>query len=81
MPQRNKRAAVGRTQERRAPASTLDGWSHKEANKNGMLPRSYHPSTMNEYVFVGLVTIAIALFAMGVMDILAVAITALGNLL
>jgi hypothetical protein len=36
---------------------------------------------MNEYVFVGLVTIAIALFAMGVMDILAVAITALGNLL
>jgi hypothetical protein len=36
---------------------------------------------MNEYAFVGLVTIAITLFAMGVMDILAVAITALSNLL
>jgi hypothetical protein len=36
---------------------------------------------MNEYVFVGLVTIAITFFAMGVMDILAVAITTLGNLL
>jgi hypothetical protein len=36
---------------------------------------------MNEYAFVGLVTIAITLFTMGVMDILAVAITALGNLL
>jgi hypothetical protein len=37
-------------------------------------------NTLNEYVFVGLVTIAITLFAMGVMDILAVAIAALGNL-
>jgi hypothetical protein len=36
---------------------------------------------MNEYAFVAVVTIAISLFAMGVMDILAVAITALSNLL
>jgi hypothetical protein len=36
---------------------------------------------MNEYVFVGLVTIAIALLAMGVMDVLAVAITTLSNFL
>jgi hypothetical protein len=36
---------------------------------------------MDDYAFAGLVTIAVALFAMGIMDILAVIITTLSNML
>jgi len=36
---------------------------------------------MDDYVFAGLVTIAVTLLAMGVMDILAVLITTLSNML
>jgi hypothetical protein len=61
--------------------------AHKEANGKFDNKPVYVTSPfcrlarMNEYVFVGLVTIAITLFAMGVMNILAVGITALNNLL
>lgn len=36
---------------------------------------------MDDYVFAGLVTIAVTLFAMGVMDVLAVMITTLSTML
>jgi hypothetical protein len=36
---------------------------------------------MDEYVFAGLATIAVTLLAMGVMDVLAVIITTLSNMM
>jgi hypothetical protein len=39
------------------------------------------PYRMDEYVFAGLATIAVALLAMGVMDVLAVIITTLSNMM
>jgi hypothetical protein len=51
------------------------------ASKRKMDLPEGHLRTMNEFVFVGLVTIAITLLAMGVMDVLAVAITTLSNFL
>ena len=54
----------------------LDGWGHNDANTK----RSKRPR-MDDYVFAGLVTIAVTLLAMGVMDILAVMITTLSNTL
>lgn len=42
------------------------------------LPRPYR---MDEYVFAGLATIAVTLLAMGVMDVLAVIITTLSNMM
>jgi hypothetical protein len=55
----------------------LDGRGHHDANTEGakLLPH------MEDYVFAGLVTIAITLFAMGVMDVLAVMITTLSSMI
>jgi hypothetical protein len=55
----------------------LDVRGHNDANAL----RSEWVSRMDDYAFARLVTIAVALFAMGVMDILAVMITTLSNML
>jgi len=55
----------------------LDSGGHNDANteKRKRLPR------MDDYAFAGLVTIAVTLFAMGLMDVLAVMITTLSSML
>jgi hypothetical protein len=67
-----------RTPTWRARLTLAEQEAHKDFD-NG--PYFVPLAAMNEYAFVGLVTIAITLFAMGVMDILAVAITTPSNLL
>jgi hypothetical protein len=55
----------------------LDGRGHNDANteRRKQLPRT------DDYFFTGLVTIAVTLLAMGVMDVLAVMITTLSSML
>jgi len=51
----------------------LESRGHNAANTG----KNKRPTLMDDYVFAGLVTIAVTLLAMGVMDILAVMITTL----
>jgi hypothetical protein len=60
-----------------APAPYARRSRPPDANTKG----SERPPGMDDYVFAGLVTIAVSLLAMGVMDILAVVITTVSNML